>query len=351
MSAYALCWPEPALPLSALPGWLQEDHLAAMQAAAAACRVSRDPSMAAPCRDLRAAPPKDDAAARRFLETRFRARPLAGDGLLTAYFAPEYQARDTPDATFTAPVRPRPGALDALIAQTASQGPSADAAPPGPAADPGAADVDLNPDRAAIQAMPADDALAWMRPEELFFLQIQGSGVLTFPDGRRLKAVFAASNGKPFVGLARIMRDEGLIDGAHTSGEAILAWLADHRGPEAEALMDRDPRYVFFTLRPDDGQSPAGAAGIPLPPGRALAIDPAWHAMGELFWIDADAPGLAGGFPAYRRLAAGLDTGGAIKGDIRADLYTGVGEAAGREAGRVRHTLRLYWLEPVGEGP
>jgi membrane-bound lytic murein transglycosylase A len=91
-----------------------------------------------------------------------------------------------------------------------------------------------------------------------------------------------------------------------------------------------------------------GAAGIPLPAGRAIAVDAGKHALGELFWLDAGAPKLAGAFPAYRRLAVALDVGGAIKGDVRADLYTGTGPAAGAEAGRVRHELRLYRLVPRG---
>jgi membrane-bound lytic murein transglycosylase A len=75
-------------------------------------------------------------------------------------------------------------------------------------------------------------------------------------------------------------------------------------------------------------------------------VDTGYHALGELFWIDGEAPILKGAFPTYRRLAMALDTGGAIKGDIRADLYMGQGAAAGVEAGRVRHTLRLYRLVP-----
>ena len=194
--------------------------------------------------------------------------------------------------------------------------------------------------------MPAGDAAAWMRPEDLFFMQIQGSGVLVTPDGRRMRAVFAGSNGRPFVGIARVMRKSGLIDDAHSSGDAIRAWLAAHRGPEADAVMDQNPRYVFFSLVPDDGRQPSGAAGVPLPPGRALAMDASRHGFGELYWIDAAAPALAGAFPTYRRMAAALDVGGAIKGEVRADLYTGVGDEAGREAGRVRHVLRLYRLRP-----
>jgi membrane-bound lytic murein transglycosylase A len=202
------------------------------------------------------------------------------------------------------------------------------------------------PDRAAIEAAPAVAALAWMRPEDLFFLQIQGSGVLTFEDGQRLKALYAANNGRPFVGIANAMRDQGLLARENTSGDAIRSWLAAHRGPEADEIMRLNPRYAFFRLAPDAGKQPAGAAGIPLPPGRAVAVDTLYHAMGELLWIDADAPILAGAFPSYRRLVTALDVGGAIKGKVRADLYVGLGPAAGAEAGRVRHTLRMFRLVP-----
>ena len=329
-----------------LPGWAEEDHLAAMSALTAACAATRDATMAKVCNTARAAPPADEAQARAFLETNLRPEPIAGDGLLTAYFSPEYEARKSPEPSFTAPVRSRPGALDILIAGALG----AAAADPSPLDSPPPVDpIDLQPDRAAINALPASDAEAWMRPEDLFFMQIQGSGVLILPDGRRMKAVFAGSNGKPFVGLARVMRAQGLIDDAGSSGEAIRAWLAAHRGPQAEAVMDQDPRYVFFRLKPDDGGEPAGAAGVALPAGRALAMDSSLHGFGELYWIDGEAPALSGAFPRYRRMAAALDVGGAIKGEVRADLYMGTGEAAGREAGRVRHTLKLYRLLPRGD--
>ncbi|HVY33063.1 MAG TPA: 3D domain-containing protein, partial [Caulobacteraceae bacterium] len=88
-------------------------------------------------------------------------------------------------------------------------------------------------------------------------------------------------------------------------------------------------------------------AGAVLTPGRAIAIDPSKHAYGALYWISAEAPALTGAFPAYRRLTVALDTGGAIKGDVRADLYTGLGDTAGVEAGRVRHKLKMVALMPV----
>jgi membrane-bound lytic murein transglycosylase A len=115
--------------------------------------------------------------------------------------------------------------------------------------------------------------------------------------------------------------------------------------------MRKNPRYIFFTLQPYDGREPSGAAGVILTPGRALAVDPAKHDYGALYWINGEAPALTGAFPAYRRLAMALDTGSAIKGEVRADLYLGTGEAAGTEAGRVRHRLKLYRLIPVLEAP
>ncbi len=328
---------------SDLPGWEAEDHLAALAAVRAACRVRHNPDLGRVCRALSASPPRDDREARAFLETSFSPEPDPGDGLLTGYFAPQYEARQSPEPPFTAPVRARPDAMDLLLASVLDAPMDRD--------QPADQDIPTAPDRAGIDAMPADGALAWMRPEDLFFMQIQGSGVLVLPDGRRFKAAFAGSNARPFVGLAKLMRQDGLLDDAHSSGEAIRSWLADHRGPDADAMMQRNPRYVFFKVGPDDGLDPVGAAGVPLPAGRALAMDLSRHSLGELYWIDAEAPALAGAFPTYRRLAAALDTGGAIRGEVRADLYFGVGDDAGRQAGRVRHRLRLYRLVPVGDLP
>jgi len=308
-------------PLTSLRGWSAENHLAAWDAFHAGCPASRDPAMAALCQTARAMGPLTDAEARVFFEANFRVDALPGEGVLTGYYAPEYPARRSRDAEFSAALRPRPADLN-----------PADPAP--------------YLDRAAIESEPPQKALAWMRPEDLFFLQVQGSGVLTFEGGARMKALYAANNGRPFVAIAGPMRQQGLLAPDDTSADSIHAWLAAHRGPEADAIMRLDPRYAFFSLAPDDGRPPVGAAGVTLPPGRALAVDPAFHAVGELLWIDGEAPILKGAFPTYRRLALALDVGGAIKGDIRADLYLGQGPTAGAEAGRVRHTLRLYRLVP-----
>ena len=267
---------------------------------------------------------RSEADARSFFEQGFRPEPIAEAGVLTGYFSPTYEARRKKQGAFTAPVRPRPPDL-----------------PRGPLL-PGE-----YPERARIEARPSADALAWMRPEDLFLLQTQGSGALVLEDGARRRAISDGTNGARFLGIAGPMQRLGLLPQAHASAEAVHDWLAANRGEAAKRMMDLNPRYVFFRLTADDGGEPAGSAGAALPPGRAVAIDPAAHPYGELLWIDAEDPALAGARPSYQRLVIALDSGGAIRGRARADLYLGRGEVAGKEAGQLRHRLLLWRLRPI----
>jgi membrane-bound lytic murein transglycosylase A len=365
----------PTMSLARLSGWADEDHRAGLAAFQIGCGASRDPAVRVVCSRARALGTVDDNRAREFFEANFEAQPVGDGGVLTAYFAPEYEARDRPDAEFNAPVRPRPSGR---VAAT-SPDEALDEAEPAPLPDlddpidlalaageheieseradqaqrrserrPSIEWIDLShADRATIERSGAGGALAWMRAEDLFFLQIQGSGVLTFPDGRRMKAAYAADNSQPFVAIARPMVERGIFKPNGASGDSIRGWLAANRGPKAQAVMQLNPRYIFFDLVGDDGREPAGAAGVPLPAGRAIAVDPSRHAYGDLYWIDAEAPVLAGAHKVYRRLAMALDTGSAIRGQVRADLYIGRGDAAGQEAGRVRHTLKMVRLKPI----
>ena len=329
--------------LANLPGWVEEDHASALAAFQAGCVAAAGADMQAVCTRARALGRPDEITARVFLEANFRPVILSGPGLLTGYFAPEYPARSTPDGAFSSALRGKPADLVY--------------APPGPGDPPGRKPLARQaaedgrtcpyPDRAGIELTPATDALAYLRPEDLFFLQIQGSGVLVFSDGRRLKASYAADNGRPFVPIASAMIRRGELERDRASASGIRTWLREHAGPQAQSVMDLNPRYVFFSLAVDDGREPQGAAGLPLTAGRAVAVDPAWHAYGEPYWIDAAAPTLAGAVRSYRRLVMALDTGSAIRGDVRADLYLGRGEAAGMEAGRVRHTLLMVKLVPI----
>ena len=314
-----------------LPGWAQEDHLAAVEAWAETCHVARDATYANACQAARVLPPGDAIAARRFLEAWFVVERGDQQGLLTAYFAPEYEARTYRTGEFTAPVLARP--LDLVSDGTTVQQrqPDGQLAPY-----PARADID------ETAAAP----LAWMRPEDLFFMQIQGSGYLTLENGTRTRAAYAAHNGQTFVGIARPMAERGLLPANGTSGEAIRAWLAAHRGTEATEVMNLNPRYVFFRLEADDGRGPAGAAGVSLIAGRSIAVDPTYWSYGDLVWIDAPQGDLVGADRSYRGLVVALDTGGAIRGPVRADFYVGRGAEAGLQAGRVRHPLRMWRLVP-----
>jgi len=340
--------PGPSSSLQSLPGWLEADHAGAFAAFVSTCGVAAAPDMAQACRRARTTPQLDAVHARAFFEANFRVEPSVGEGMLTAYFAPEYAARTQPDAEFSAPVRGKPADLvmvDGALLDGALQGRKTPARRIG-------GRIEAYPDRTAIEtSAAAGQALAWMRPEDLFFLQVQGSGVLAFPDGRRLKAGVAATNGRPYLAIGGALRERGLLAPDATTAEGIRQWLAARRGPEADAIMRLNKRYVFFRVSPDDGRAPAGAAGIPLPAGHAAAVDPAAHAMGELLWIDADEPTLAGAKPFYRRLVVALDVGAAIRGPARADLYLGEGAGPGAEAGTVRHVLRLRRLAPIVGAP
>lgn len=319
--------PSAGLSPAALPGWNHEDHLAAFDAWTDGCRAARDPAGRTQCERAqqlrRTSKPVTPSLARAFFESGFSVVAAetadGGPGLLTAYFAPEYAARRSPDAEFDTPVLAPPAGW--------SRG-------------------QVLPERASIEAAPPTAPLAWMRAEDLFFMQIQGSGYLTFADGSKARAAYAADNGRPFTGIARPMAEQGLLPPNGTSGEAIRAWLAAHRGAEARAVMALNPRYIFFSLAPDDGGDPNGAAGIPLPARRAIAVDPTHWRYGDLVWIHADGGNLTGARGSYQGLVVALDTGSAIRGPVRADLYVGRGAAAGEEAGAVRHPLRMWRLVP-----
>ena len=330
--------PTPSIPprqTSSLPGpqvlsgWADEDHFAAFQAYADTCRVARDVASVRQCERAqhirRTSRPVTPSMARAFFEEGFgvvAAETADGrPGLLTSYFAPEYSARRLPDREYDTPVLGRPAGW------TRGQ---------------------VLAERAVIEAgPPPSPPLAWMRAEDLFFLQIQGSGYLTFEDGSKARAAYAADNGRPFVGIARPMAERGILPANGTSGEAIRAWLAAHRGAEARAITALNPRYIYFAMDPDDGGDPAGAAGVPLPARRAIAVDPASWTYGDLVWISADAGNLVGARHGYSGLVVALDTGSAIRGPVRADLYMGRGYAAGEEAGAVRHPLRMWRLVPL----
>jgi len=335
----AACTPAPRQ-VSDLPGWGDDRLAEAIPPFLAGCRP---PAIPAPlCAEAAALPPGDDAAARAFFERRFTLR-RAGEGLMTGYYEPELRGSLTPAPGYPAPLLGRPDDLMEVdlgrfaedlkgrrIVGRVEKG----AFVPYPA-------------RAAIEAgATGAPVLLWAAdPAEAFFLQIQGSGRVVLPDGSVRRLGYAARNGHRYVPIGRLLADRGEIPREQVSMQSILAWLEQAGTARAKALMDENPSYVFFRetpARPEQG--PTGSLGVPLTPLRSVAVDRAHIPLGSPVWIVTRHP--LTGAP-MRRLLLAQDTGGAIKGEARADLFWGWGEAAAEAAGRMKEPTTLYVLEPA----
>jgi membrane-bound lytic murein transglycosylase A len=207
--------------------------------------------------------------------------------------------------------------------------------------------------RSGITAQSAP-VLAWGEMGEVLSLQIQGSGRLVYPDGRQVRAAFAAHNGHTFGSVGRELIRRGELTANGASMDAITDWFRRVDPSLARDVMNANPRTVFFRLEQieDPGAGPRGAQGLPLQGNGSIAVDPAYHAYGVPFFIEALAPRLGNTLDAqFERLAIAQDTGGAIRGPLRADLFWGTGPEAGLRAGRVNHNLRWWVLLPNGMDP
>ena len=180
-----------------------------------------------------------------------------------------------------------------------------------------------------------DDALA------AFFLQIQGSGQIMLPDGKTVMVGYADQNGYPYQAIGRVLVAQGALRASDVSMASILAWARAHPAAVPKVLA-RNPSYVFFRLLP--GGQPLGAMGLPLTAGYSIAIDPRVLPLGAPVWLDTTEPG--NGTQALRRLMVAQDTGGAIRGNVRADVFFGLGDSAASQAGNMQQTGRLWVLVP-----
>lgn len=199
-------------------------------------------------------------------------------------------------------------------------------------------------------------------PVDAFFLHIQGSGRITLDEGGELRVGYAAQNGLPYVAIGKVLIERGELTRETVSMQAIRRWLAANPD-RAEALLHENPSYVFFRHldsqqlgSPGDDPErtgPLGSQGVPLTPGRSLAVDRTYMPLGTLVFVDGLAPGANEGDPdrSLRRLLVAQDTGGAIKGPLRGDVFFGHGADAAEVAGRMRHRGRLWLLLPRGSQP
>lgn len=348
---------------SELAGWAADDHLAAFAAYQAGCRASRKKprtddhaqisgALGNVCRKAIELQPQDSDTARAFFEQNFQpvriARLGEGEGLVTGYYEPIVAGSRFPSPEFPVPIYRRPRDL------------VADGYKAGSTAFPNkggrigrrTGNNEFVPyyDRAAIEAGALDGQkleICWIKdPLDLVAIQIEGSARVILEDGTPLRISYDSHNGYSYSSIERVLIERNLISRKELSRERIREWTAAN--PEEAARVRATNRgYMFFRVTglTNDGE-PVGAQGVPLTPGRSIAVDRV-HEYGTPFFIEGNLP-VESAKPAtpFGRLMIAQDTGSAIVGAARADLYLGAGDEAGRVAGRIKHRGRFAMLLP-----
>jgi membrane-bound lytic murein transglycosylase A len=314
-----------------LPGFEQDSLFEAWNAWIKSCERP-GPVFAALCPEVRRLSIADEATQRAWVLSRlqpYRVEPLSGGpapGLLTAYFEPEFAARRLAGEGFATPLYQPPAGLVA--------------------GKPWFSRRDAETQAAAQAALRGRELLYLADPVDAMVLQIQGSGRLrvTEPDGRQrlVRLAYAGNNSQPYQSIGRWLLDQGELRDATWPG--IRAWLSQNPQRQNELLW-QNPRLVFFKEEAlgdfDAGFGPRGAQGVPLTPGRSIAVDPLSIPYGTPVWLASEGPNLS-----LQKLVLAQDTGSAIVGAARADYFAGWGAVAGELAGRLKQPLRLWVLWP-----
>ena len=351
-----------------LPGFGSGDHAAALEVFFASAdaiadglpatrpAVMPDGAFVAFCRRLPGlARPQGQAEAKAFIETHFspwRVVVAQRSGFLTGYFEPEIAASLVETPGFRAPVLPRPSDLATFRPGETPAGldPALAAARKWP-------DGSLTPypARGEIEALIAPNdprALVWLADwAESFLVQVQGSARVRLPDGKLLRLAYDGRNGRPYTSIGRILIETGKIPEAEMSLSRLKAWLRAAGLEPAQAgrlLLQRNESFVFFKIDPalDPKDGPVGAAGVSLTPLRSIAVDRGIWFYGLPFWIDARLTWQGVSATPFQRLMVAQDTGSAILGPARADLFFGWGDEAGALAGGIRHPAEFAVLLP-----
>ena len=231
-------------------------------------------------------------------------------GLLTGYYQPEIEVRRKADIYFNEPI------LAVPKNQAAQKLP-----------------------RSKINAATSR-VIAYGRPMDVFFMQIQGSGHIRFKDGAAVRAAYAANNGLPYRSIGKVLIDRGEITKDKSSKRDIENWMAKAGPGKSRALMNENKRYIFFVEQKiTEGEGPNGAMGVPLTAMGSMAVDPRYHPYGALIWLNVKLPLQAGDYRGREQgvLLAAQDTGKAIRGALRGDVYFGSGKIAGELAGVMKH--------------
>lgn len=356
----------------ALAGWAEDRHGEALVAFQKSCasmlRRPADRNLAANpaapggrvgewfdvCTQAMRLDTSDHGGAKHFFETQFtpyavhdaQATDAPQSGLFTGYYEPELNGTWVRGGKYQTPLLARPADLVSV-----SLGQFAD--------DLGGntlwgrvVDGKLKPypDRKAIEggALGAlGKPLLWVdSPVDAFFLHVQGSGQVRLADGSLRHVGFAGKNGRPYKSIGRVLIDSGEIPAERLTMDAIRGWI-DARPSEGQALIEKNPSYVFFRLL--DGDGPLGAQGVALTAERSLAVDRRFMPLGAPLWLETHEP-LDGAKP-LNRLMISQDTGGAIKGVVRGDFFFGAGQMATKRAGNMKRPGRYFILLPNSISP
>ncbi|KXS38214.1 MltA domain-containing protein [Modicisalibacter tunisiensis] len=313
-----------------LPGWRQENAVAALGAFRQSCRrLARRDGWAAVCRDAEALDPLDSEAIRDFFERRFAPYLMVNadgstTGLITGYYEPLLHGSRRRHGPYQTPLYRLP---DAWRSDPDAQRPS----------------------RAALRKSGrlAGQELVWVDdPIEAAYLQIQGSGRIELAEGGTLHVGYAGTNNQPFRSFARALIDRGAITPGEATLDGIRAWARRHPD-RVQAALDVNPRVVFFQPRESDPRAgadgPVGALGVPLTSRRSLAVDPSRIPLGAPVFLATTRP--LSNTP-LQQLMVAQDTGSAITGAVRADFFWGHGDQAGELAGRMKQPGQLWVLMP-----
>ena len=347
--------PAPPTPLmtpttfDALPGWQQDDVREAWPAFIASCKaIAAKPDWSGVCAAAAGVDAKDAAAVRGFFEAHFvpnfiRAADGADTGLITGYYEPMLTGARKRGGAFQTPLYRVPD--DLLTIELGSVYPDLKnmrlrGRLVGKKVVPYSTRAEI--ERADI----AGKELLWVDdPVEAFFLEVQGSGRVQLKDtGETVRVAYADQNGHPYKAIGRYLVEQGEMTAKEASAQSIKAWIAAHPQRRQE-LFNVNPSYIFFKEErlPDPSIGPKGALGVPLTPGRSVAVDPQMLPLGAPIWLSTTR---AGSELPMQRLMMGQDTGGAIRGAVRADFFYGFGKQAADNAGLMKQRGQIWVLMP-----
>ncbi|HSB59387.1 MAG TPA: MltA domain-containing protein [Methyloceanibacter sp.] len=336
-----------------IEGWRDDDQAAALQALLKSCgKIKRDSASAEACvaaRDLAARGQVSREAARTFFETHYTPNRIVGapnKGLVTGYYEPEIEGARAKSDKFSVAAYGRP---DDLVSVRPDEMRAKDSAE-GTLTAMRKTDDGLVPfytreeiDKGALAGKGLE--LVYLDPVELFFMQVQGSGRVRLADGTHLRLGYATKNGHPYTSIGKKLVELGDDKPKSMTMQGIKEWLRADKD-RGNKMMWENKSYVFFRLldgkEGEDG--PIGAQGVSLTPGRSLAVDPSFHALGLPVFVEA--PEMKGDGAPFRRLMIAQDVGSAIKGVERGDIYWGSGDDAGAIAGKTLAPAEFIVLLP-----